>query len=129
MRHQKSGRKLGRTSAHKKAMFANMASSLVMHERIETTEAKAKELRRYIEPAIAWGTRVGGLLSRERSKLDNKERAAIVHAMRMARRVIKLPEALTKLFHEVAPRFVDRPGGYTRILKTRTRKPWLMSTW
>ncbi len=121
MRHQKAGRKLNRTSAHRQAMFSNMVTSLVLHERIETTEPKAKELKRIAEKTISWGTSVGDLLAQDRAKLDVDERARIVHAMRMAGRIIKSSEALDKLFREVAPRFRGRPGGYTRILKTRRR--------
>ena len=121
MRHQKSGRKLGRTSAHRHAMFANMISSLLIHERIETTEAKAKELRRFADWAISWGTSVNELAAKGRDKLTAAEKAAIVHAMRQARRILKSEEAVEKLFHEVAPRYKDRQGGYTRVLKTRVR--------
>jgi large subunit ribosomal protein L17 len=121
MRHQKSGKKLGRTSAHRHAMFANMVSSLLIHERIETTEAKAKELRRFADWAISWGTSVNELAAKGRDKLTSDEKAAIVHAMRQARRVLKSEEAVEKLFHEVAPRFRGRQGGYTRVLKTRVR--------
>lgn len=121
MRHQKAGRKLGRTSAHRHAMFSNMLTSLVIHERIETTDAKAKELKRLADRTISWGTSVGDLTAKDRSKLDAGERARVVHAMRMAGRWIKDSDALTKLFGEVAPRFKGRPGGYTRVLKTRVR--------
>jgi large subunit ribosomal protein L17 len=121
MRHQKSGRKLGRNSTHRKAMFSNMVTSLLLHERIETTEAKAKELRRIADQTISWGTSVGDLTAKGRDKLDAEERARIVHAMRMARRTVKDEDVLRKLFHEVAPMFRGRPGGYTRILKTRIR--------
>ena len=121
MRHQKSGKKLGRTSAHRHAMFANMVSSLLIHERIETTEAKAKELRRFADWAISWGTSVNDLTAKGRDKLNAAEKAQIVHAMRQARRVLKSEEAVEKLFHEVAPRYRDRHGGYTRLLKTRVR--------
>jgi len=121
MRHQKAGRKFSRTSAHRHAMFSNMVASLVMHERIETTEPKAKELKRLADRTISWGTSVGDLTAKGRDKLDREERARIVHAMRMARRVLRSEEALAKLFAEVAPRFRGRTGGFTRILKTRVR--------
>lgn len=122
MRHQKAGRKLSRTSAHRSAMFNNMVTSLLLHERIETTEPKAKELKRLADRTISWGTSVGDLLAQGRDKLSGEERARVVHAMRMAKRVVKTEEAVSKLFSEVAPRFRGRPGGYTRILKTRTRR-------
>jgi large subunit ribosomal protein L17 len=121
MRHQKSGRKFSRTSAHRKAMFSNMVASLVIHERIETTSPKAKELSRLADRTISWGTSVAGLTTKDRAKLSPIERQKVVHAQRMARRVLKQPDALHKLFHEIAPRFGDRPGGYTRVLPTRVR--------
>lgn len=121
MRHRKSGRKLGRNSTHRKAMFSNMVAALVRNERIETTEAKAKELRSVAEKTINWGVSVSPLYQKGLDKLKPEERIQIVHAQRMARRVLKDTEMLHKLFSELAPRFVGRPGGYTRILKTRTR--------
>jgi len=121
MRHQKAGRKLGKKSAHRQAMFSNMLASLVMHERIETTDAKAKELKRLADRTISWGTSVGDLTAKGRAKLDAAEKARVVHAMRMAGRYVKSAEALTKLFDEIAPRFRGRPGGFTRVLKTRVR--------
>jgi large subunit ribosomal protein L17 len=121
MRHQKSGRKFSRTSAHRKAMFSNMVASLVIHERIETTSPKAKELRRIADRTISWSTSVAGLANKDRAKLSPAERQKIVHALRQAGRVIKQPDALHKLFHEIAPRFEGRPGGYTRVLPTRIR--------
>src|SRR5262249_34003270 len=102
MRHQKAGRKFSRTSAHRRAMFSNMVASLVMNERIETTDAKAKELKRLADRTISWGTSVGDLTAKGREKLDADERARVVHAMRMARRVVRSEEALEKLFHNVA---------------------------
>ena len=121
MRHQKSGRKLNRNSTHRKAMFSNMVASLIKHGRIETTAAKAKELRRFAEPTINWAVSVAELEMKGRKKQTDEEKAKIVHAMRMAKRVCKDGDALDKLFHEVGPGFVNRPGGYTRILKTRNR--------
>lgn len=121
MRHRKSGRKLGRLTAHRKAMFSNMVASLITHERIETTEAKAKELRGIAERTITWAVGVSELYEKGLDKCDRDERARIVHANRMARRVLKDTEALSKLFTEVGPRFADRNGGYTRVLKTRNR--------
>jgi large subunit ribosomal protein L17 len=121
MRHQKSGRKFSRTSAHRKAMFSNMVASLVIHERIETTSPKAKELRRIADRTISWGTSVADLTGKDKAKLSPAERQRVVHALRQAGRVIKQADALHKLFHEVAPRFVGRPGGYTRVMPTRVR--------
>jgi large subunit ribosomal protein L17 len=121
MRHLKAGRKLGRTSAHRKAMYSNMVAALVTHGKIETTEAKAKELRSIADRTISWGVGVNDLTRKDRKKLSDIERARIVHAKRMARRVLKDEAALERLFAEVAPALAGRPGGYTRVLKTRFR--------
>ncbi|MBT8047414.1 MAG: 50S ribosomal protein L17 [Xanthomonadales bacterium] len=99
MRHQKSGRKLNRTSSHRKAMFRNMASSLIEHEIIKTTVPKAKELRRVAEPLIT--------LAKEDS---------VAHRRKAFDR-LRNREVVTKLFNELGPRYVDRPGGYLRIMK------------
>lgn len=104
MRHRKKGRQLSRTASHKRAMLRNMATSLIEHERIRTTEAKAKELRPVIEKLIS----LGGT--------DD------VESRRRARRMIEDRAALQKLFAEIGPRFRSRPGGYTRILKLGARK-------
>jgi len=102
-------------------MFSNMVAALVKNERIETTEAKAKELKRIAERCITWGVSVGPLYKKGLDKCSSEERIQVVHARRMARRVLKDMDALDKLFTDVAPRFIERPGGYTRVLKTRTR--------
>ena len=104
MRHLKKGRKLGRTASHKKALLCNLATSLIFHERIQTTTAKAKELRPFFEPLITLAKR-GDL-----------------HARRQAAGLIRDKQALAKLFTELAPRFADRPGGYTRILHLGARQ-------
>jgi large subunit ribosomal protein L17 len=121
MRHRNSGRKLGRNSAHRSALFNNLVTSLLTYGRIETTEAKAKELRKFADETITWGTSVHALIA----KGDNAtpaERAKILHARRMARQTVKTPQALQRLFGEIAPHFASRKGGYTRLLKTRVRK-------
>lgn len=126
MRHQKSGRRLGRSATHRKAMWSNMVASLITHERIETTEAKAKELRRIAERTMTWATSLGTLLEKDPGDRSSDEAAKYVHHVRMARRVLRDKTALDRLFTEVAPRFVDDDGkyqgGYTRIIKTRRRK-------
>jgi large subunit ribosomal protein L17 len=122
MRHRKIGRKLGRKSAHRRALWSNMVASLVTHGRIETTEAKAKELRRIADRTINWGVKVADLLEKDVKTLSADERASLVHARRMAARVVKQPDALKRLFDEVAPQYKGRGGGYTRVLKTRNRK-------
>jgi large subunit ribosomal protein L17 len=121
MRHRNSGRKLSRTSSHRKALWANMVTSLVTHGRIETTEAKAKELRRHADSTIGWGVSVHELVAKG-DKMSTDERAQVVHAKRMARKMIKTRGALQRLFAELGPHFAERPGGYTRVLKTRIRR-------
>jgi large subunit ribosomal protein L17 len=104
MRHKKSVNHLGRKSAHRKSMMANMASSLIVHKRIETTTAKAKALKRYIEPLIT------------RSKDDS------THSRRIVFSYLQDKEAVTELFREVSAKVGDRPGGYTRIIKLGSRQ-------
>jgi len=103
MRHQKSGRKLNRTSSHREAMFKNMASSLIKHELIRTTLPKAKELRRVAEPLITLA-KTDGVANR-----------------RLAFARLRDKEAVGKLFIELGPRYRERPGGYLRILKAGFR--------
>ena len=105
MRHQKSGRKLGRTSSHRQAMFRNMAVSLFRHEQIRTTLPKAKELRRVAEPLITM------------AKNPTMARRRLAFAR------LRDKDIVGKLFDELAPRYKTRPGGYTRILK------WLTFNW
>lgn len=103
MRHQKSGRMLGRTSAHRQAMFRNMTISLLEHEQIRTTLAKAKELRRVAEPLITLG---------KNPSLSNR---------RLAYARLRNRKVVGKLFDDLGTRFKDRPGGYLRILKCGSR--------
>jgi large subunit ribosomal protein L17 len=104
MRHGKAGRRLGRKTSHREAMFRNMVTSLLNHEKITTTDAKAKEIRVVAERMITLGKR-GDL-----------------HAMRLAASVIREKSVVTKLFSTIAPRYKDRPGGYTRIVKLGVRQ-------
>lgn len=104
MRHRKSGRYFGRTSSHRKAMFKNMMVSLLRHELITTTVAKAKELRMYLEPVITL------------AKVDS------VHNRRLAFARLRDREIVLKLFNDIAPHFKQRPGGYLRVLKSGNRK-------
>lgn len=122
MRHRKSGRQLNRNSSHRKAMFSNMVCSLITHGRIETTEAKAMELRGIAEKAINWSVKVNDLCSKDVESLSRDERLKVMHAKREAGKVVKNHDALKHLFHEVGPTMAGRPGGYTRVIKTRTRK-------
>ncbi|MEE9203940.1 MAG: 50S ribosomal protein L17 [Nitrospirales bacterium] len=103
MRHRKKGRQLGRNTAHRRALYRTLVTSLLEHERIETTEAKAKEIRGFTERMITLGKR-GDL-----------------HARRRALGFLQSKEVVAKLFRDVAGRFGDRHGGYTRIIKTRRR--------
>lgn len=104
MRHQVKGRKLGRSPAHRKALFRNQLSSLVKAERIRTTLQKAKELRPLAEKVVTQGKR------------------DTLHARRQVNRLISDRELVKKLFDEIAPRYHERPGGYTRIIKLGPRK-------
>lgn len=100
-------------------MFSNMVSSLFQHGKIETTEPKAKELRAVAERAITWAKSVGDLAGKK--SLSDADKLRVVHAKRMARRVVKQREALENLFSSIGPASAKRSGGYTRILKTRFR--------
>ena len=121
MRHRKSDKKLGRKSPHRHALFNNLVTSLLTYGRIETTEAKAKMLRRFAEETITWSISVSALVAKG-DKATPAERAKILHARRQARLTVKTPEALQRLFSEIGPHFATRKGGYTRVLKTRVRK-------
>ena len=103
MRHNKNFNHLGRQAGHRKAMLSNMASSLILHKRIETTVAKAKAVQRFIEPLVT------------KSKEDT------THSRRVVFSYLKQKEAVTELFRTIAPKISERPGGYTRILKTGFR--------
>jgi large subunit ribosomal protein L17 len=104
MRHQRAGKKLGRDSAHRKALYSNLTGALIEHGRIRTTEAKAKAVRPVAEKMITLGRR------------------GDIHARRQALAYLRSQEVVHKLFSEVAPRFADRPGGYSRIVKLGTRQ-------
>ena len=104
MRHNKAINHLGRKSGHRKALLANMATSLILHKRIQTTVAKAKALKMYVEPLIT------------KCKEDT------THSRRVVFSYLKNKEAVTELFRTVAPKVADRPGGYTRVLKTGFRQ-------
>jgi large subunit ribosomal protein L17 len=103
MRHRKTGRKLGRTAAHRRALRRHLAEALFRHERITTTIAKAKEMRPYVEHLIS--------LSRRDT----------VHARRVFGREIQDRELIRQVFAEIGPRFISRPGGYTRVIRLNTR--------
>ncbi|MDH3202572.1 MAG: 50S ribosomal protein L17 [Myxococcales bacterium] len=145
MRHQKAGRKFGRNTSHRRAMFRNMAGNLVLHEQIKTTDAKAKELRRIAERLVTKALRLGDDLTVDVAKVkDEGERQRILarrlHARRQVARFLPRQLAKTnpdgtveevdlihKLFNDIAPRYVERAkndkgGGYTRIIKVNHRR-------
>ena len=99
MRHQKSGRKLGRETSHRKALMSNLASALITHKKIKTTDAKAKELRMFIEPLVT------------------KAKKGDLHSRRMVLKKIRHKTVVRELFENIGPAFSDRKGGYTRIIK------------
>lgn len=103
MRHLNAGRKLNRSSAHRRALLRNLVTSLFQHEHLQTTDAKAKEMRRWVDRMITLGKR------------------NTVHARRQAAAFVRGRDIVKKLFDEIAPRFADRPGGYTRITKLGSR--------
>jgi large subunit ribosomal protein L17 len=121
MRHQRAGLHLSRTSSHRRALFSNLIASLFTHERIRTTDAKAKQTRRLAERTITLARRLGDVLSKEPDARTAEERARVVHAVRLARRVVRDRGAVVKLFDEIGPRYLGRPGGYTRIIKVGNR--------
>lgn len=144
MRHQVSGRKYGRNTPHRRAMFRNLAGNLVLHGRIETTDAKAKELRRVAERLITRALRLGDDLTADVAKLPEGDRARVLarrlHAQRgvagfLPKHLVKtLPggdveevDLIYKLFNEIAPKYLERVkagkgGGYTRIIKKINRR-------
>ena len=103
MRHNKRFNHLGRTNTHRNAMLSNMASSLIKHKRIFTTVAKAKELRKYVEPILT------------------KAKSDTTHSRRLVFKLLQNKYSVTELFNDVAQKIADRPGGYTRIIKTGNR--------
>ena len=107
MRHQKKGRKLNRTASHRKALFSNLAASLVIHKKIRTTEAKGKELRTYVERLVTYAKR------------------GDIHGRRLIQKKIsgkRGKEIANILIHDIAPAFAERQGGYTRLIKLNSRK-------
>lgn len=123
MRHRKSGRKLGRNASHRDAMFRNLVTSLFEVEKIQTTDAKAKELRRVAERLITLGKRNAPSLVAAAGNDDDRARltANRVAAVRQAARSIRTREVLSKLFGDLAERYQSRPGGYTRIMRVGRR--------
>jgi large subunit ribosomal protein L17 len=131
MRHRNKGRKFGRTSSHRRAMFRNMAAALLVHERIETTHSKALELRGIVERIITKAAKAGDAVGKPLEELSAEERARQVHLRRLVCKFLprfyddgngELVDLMHKLFFVFAPRFKDRPGGYTRVTKLGPRR-------
>jgi large subunit ribosomal protein L17 len=134
MRHLNAGRKFGRNTSHRRAMFRNLTGNLVAHERIETTDAKAKELRRVAERLITKAIRLGDVAFTPDKELSAKDRARRLHAQRLVAAFIprfgvrqengesKKIDLVEKVFVDLAKRFRGRPGGYTRIVKLGPRR-------
>jgi len=135
MRHGNSGRKFGRNSSHRKAMFRNLAANLVLHERITTTDAKAKELRRVAERLVTKAKRVGDAAFTAQTELSDLDKAKRLSATREVGAFLprfgtvtdkggtqKKVDLVEKVFVDLAKRFKERPGGYTRIIKVAIRR-------
>ena len=135
MRHLNAGRKFGRNTSHRRAMFRNLSANLIAHERIETTEAKAKELRRVVERLISKAKRLGEVAYTANATLSAEQRAHRLHVQRLLSQflprfgMIKGPDGkdkkvdiVEKTLVELSKRFVSRPGGYTRIIKIGPRR-------
>jgi len=131
MRHRNKGRQLGRNSSHRRAMFRNMAAALILHEKIDTTHAKAKELRSIVEKLITKASRAGDSVGKPLDSLSTEDRARQVHLRRIVKRFLpteyddgqgEFVNIMQKLFFDLGPRFKDRPGGYTRVTQIGTRR-------
>lgn len=134
MRHRNSGRKFDRDGSSRRAMFRNLAANLVLHERVETTDAKAKELRRVAEKLITKARRLGTVAYTPWAELTKADQAKRLHAQRLVAAFIprfgvriessgeeKKVDLVEKIFVDLAKRFAERPGGYTRIIKMGPR--------
>jgi len=135
MRHKNSGRKFDRNTSHRRAMLRNLTANLVLHERIETTDAKAKELRRVAEKLITKARRLGAVAYTPQSELSEKDKARRLAAHRLVAAYVprfgtriekggeaKKVDIVEKIFVDLAKRFEGRPGGYTRIIKFGPRR-------
>ena len=135
MRHLKAGRKFDRSASSRRAMFRNLAANLILHERIETTDAKAKELKRVAERLITRATRLGKVAYTHPKELSAADKAKRLHATRLVGSFVgrfgtrTLPggeyekvDLVEKLFTDLAKRFEGRPGGYTRMIKLGARR-------
>ncbi|MBK6846845.1 MAG: 50S ribosomal protein L17 [Proteobacteria bacterium] len=122
MRHRNAKNKLGRTSAHYSATISNMLGALFTHGRLQTTEGKARELRRVAERTVTKAVRLGDILTRDWTTLGAAERARLIHALRIVKRTVRDREATLRMFREWAPRYLGRSGGYTSMFKLGKRR-------
>lgn len=135
MRHKNAGRKFDRNTSSRRAMFRNLAANLILHERIETTDAKAKELRRVCDRLITKAKRLGEAAYTPQDKLSDADKAKRLHATRLVGAYLprfmtrtevgggeKRVDIVEKVFLDLAKRYASRPGGYTRIIKTSLRR-------
>ena len=123
MRHRRAGVHLSRTSAHRKALFSNLVAALFNNERIRTTDAKAKETRRLAERTITWARRLGDVLTKKPDRRTTEESARVVHAVRMARRVVRDRGAVVKLFDEIGAPVPRRARAATRRIVKLGQRP------
>ncbi len=131
MRHRKKGRKLGRNSSHRRAMFRNMVAALIVHEKIDTTQAKAMELRGIVERIITKAAKAGDSVGKPLTDLNADDRSRQVHLRRTIGKFLpreyddgqgEFVDIMHKLFFVLGPRYKERPGGYTRVTKIGTRR-------
>jgi len=122
MRHRKFNNKLSCLSAQRDAIVSNLVASIIQHGQITTTVRKARLLKRVAERTVTRATSLGELLLKAKDQLSTEEKARVVHAMRMVRRTVKSESVVNHLFSEVAPRYLDRNGGYTRMIRNGFRK-------
>ena len=122
MRHREARRKIGRDRTHGRAMYSNMLASLIAHRRVKTTLGKARDLRRLAEKEVTRFTALGDILLKDHAKLPAEDKLRVVHAMRMVLRRIRNRDAVLLLYQEIAPRYLGRPGGYTRMYKVGFRR-------
>ncbi|MBN2803320.1 MAG: 50S ribosomal protein L17 [Deltaproteobacteria bacterium] len=133
MRHHKSGRKLGRNSSHRRALFRNMAAALILHEEIDTTHAKAMELRSIVERLITQASKAQDSIGKDKKSLSIEEIRKEIHAKSIVSKFLPQKyhdgiedsgsvDLIDKLFNVLVPRFKERPGGYTRVTRLGTRK-------
>jgi len=122
VRHRKLRTKVRGNSSHNHALYNNMLLGLIEHGHVKTTENRARVLRSMVEKMVTRATRLRELLLKDRTKLPDADKARVIHAMRIAKRSLRNHAAVMRLFDEIAPRYLGRPGGYTRINKLGNRR-------